>query len=200
MAAKIISKIHREFRHNRLALFDEMNIVQTKKHIDKLYKKTLRIIKSELLAVANEIYEEFVAELIDMGFDGDLGSIDETWIDEFLNKYSPVTKYVFVNEIARKRSRLFEALIADFENRLESYETTEKSLKRQVKQNVIELEDDLETETYKKFGVEKVQWVAEHDHKTCGVCEEMDGEIFNIDDVPHKPHINCRCYLVPVKE
>lgn len=193
-------KIHREFRHNRLALFDEMNIVQTKKHVDKLYKNILKVIKSELLAVANEIYAEYVDELIEMGFDGDLGNIDETWIDEFLSKYSPVTKYVFTNEIDRKNSRLFEALVADLDDRLASYTTAENLLKRQVKQCGIELEDNIKKETYKKFGVEKVQWVSEHDHKTCDVCNELDGEIFELDDAPDKQHINCRCYLIPVKE
>lgn len=198
--ARITSKIHREFRHNRLALFDEMNVIQVKKHVDKLYKSINKVIKSELLAVANDIYEEYAAEVVELGFDGDLGSIDETWIDEFLSKYSPVTKYVFVNEIDRKSSRLFEALVADLEDRLASYATAENLLKRQVKQCGIELEDDIAEKTYKEFGVEKVQWVAEHDHKTCGVCNELDGQIFDLNDAPNKQHINCRCYLIPIKE
>lgn len=198
--ARITSKLHREFKHNRLALFDEMNIVQTKKHVDKLYKKVLKAIKSEFLRIANDIYAEVADELIEMGFDGDLGSIDESWIDEFLNKYSPVTKYVFINEIDRKNSRLFEALVASLEDRLESYKTAENLLKRQVKQCGIEFEDDITYTTYKEFGVKKVQWVAEHDIKTCGVCDELDGEVFELEDAPDKQHINCRCYLIPVKE
>ena len=198
--ARITSKLHREFRHNRLALFDEMNIVQTKKHVDKLYKKVLKAVKSELLRIANDIYAEVADELIEMGFDGDLGSIDESWIDEFLNKYSPVTKYVFINEIDRKNSRLFEALVASLEDRLESYETAENLLKRQVRQCGIEFEDDITYTTYKEFGVKKVQWVAEHDTQTCGVCDELDGEVFELEDAPAKQHINCRCYLIPIKE
>ena len=198
--ARITTKIHREFRHNRLALFDEMNIVQTKKHVDKLYKNILKIIKSELLAVANEIYASVADEAIEMGFDGDLGELDEAWIEEFLSQYSPVTKYVFINEIDRKKSRLFEALVASLEERLESYTTAENLLKRQVKQCGIEFEDDITKEVYKDFGVEKVQWVAEHDDKTCGVCNAMDGEVFELDYAPNKLHINCRCYLIPFEE
>ena len=198
--ARITSKIHKEFRHNRLALFDELNIAGVKKHIDKLHKKTLKIVKSEFWAVANDIYAEVADEAIELGFDGDLGDIDENWIQEFFEAYSPVTKYVFINEIERKFSRLFEALVAKLEERLESYEATEKLIVRQVKQSGIEFEDNLVEETYKDLGVKKVQWVAEHDEKTCGVCSELDGQIFELENVPVKPHLNCRCYLIPIKE
>ena len=198
--ARIISKIHKEFRHNRLALFDELNIAGVKKHVNKLHKKIFKIIKSEFLAVANDIYAEIADEAIALGFDGDLGDIDESWIQEFFEEYSPVTKYVFINELERKFTRLFEALIANLEARLESYKTTENLIVRQVKQSGIEFEDKIVEETYQVFGIEKVKWVAEHDHKTCGVCGELDGEIFDLEDAPNKQHINCRCYLIPVKE
>ena len=198
--AKIISKVRQEFRHNRLALFDEMNVAGIKKHVNKLYKRIFQIIKNEFLAVANDIYSGVADELIEMGFDGDLGDIDVTWIEEFFEKYSPVTKYVFKNELERKFSRLFEALIADLEERLNSYETTEKQIVKQIKQEAIELEDEITEETYKALHVEVVKWVAEDDGKTCGVCKELDGEIFTLDDAPKKQHINCRCYLIPVKE
>lgn len=198
--AKITTKIHKEFRHNRLALFDELNTADVKKHVIKLYKKIFKIIKSEFLAVANDIYAEIVNEAIELGFDGDLGNIDEAWLGDFLEKYSPVTKYVFINELERKFSRLFEALIADLEERLESYQTTEKLIARQVKQSGIEFEDDITKKAYEDLGVEKVQWIAEDDDKTCGVCSELDGQIFNLEDVPLKQHINCRCWITPVKE
>ena len=198
--AKIITKIHKEFRHNRLALFDEMNIAQTKKHVNKLYKKIFKIIKEEFSAVVNDIYAEVADEAIELGFDGDLGDLDESWIEEFFTQYSPVTKYVFKNELNRKNSRLFEALIANLEARLESYESAEKSIVKQVKQSGIEFEDKIIEKTYKKFGVEEVMWVTENDDKTCGICNELNGTIFDLNDVPPKPHINCRCYLIPVKE
>ena len=183
-----------------MALFDELNIDSVKKHVNKLNKKIFKIIKSEFFAVANDIYAEIAAEVIELGFDGDLGDIDESWIEEFLKEYSPVTKYVFINELERKFSRLFEALIADLEARLESYKSTENSIIKQVKQKGIELEDELDKKAYKEFGVEKVMWVTEDDEKTCGVCSELDGQIFDLEDVPPKQHYNCRCWIAPVKE
>jgi SPP1 gp7 family putative phage head morphogenesis protein len=177
-----------------------MNIVQIKKHVDKLHKKIFKIIKKEFLAVANDIYSEVADEAIELGFDGDWGDLDEAWIEGFFEEYSSVTKYVLKNEIERKFSRLFEALVSDLEERLESYSTTEKLLTRQVKQSSIEFEDEIAEETYRAFGVKKVMWIAEKDDKTCSVCSELDGEIFDLDKAPDKQHINCRCYLIPVKE
>lgn len=199
-AARITSKIRREFRHNRLALFDEMNVGQVKKHVHKLYKDIVKIIKKEFLLVVDQICAEIYNETLSMGFEGEVREMGIDWLESFLEKYNPVTKYVFSNEIERKESRLFEALVSAMENRYASYATAENLLVRQIKQSCIDLEDEIEHDTYEDVGVEKVQWVAEDDSKTCGVCRALDGEIFDIDEAPPKQHYNCRCYLIPVKE
>ena len=177
-----------------------MNIAQTKKHIDKLYKDVFKAVKNEFLAILNPLYQEIYDEAIALGFDGDLRDLDEAWIEEFFDEYNPVTKYVFSNEVDRKKSRLFESLVASTKERHQSYKTAENLIIRQIKQYAVELEDAVAKTVYKDVGVEKVEWVAEHDHKTCGVCSELDGEVFNLKDAPDKQHPNCRCYLIPVKE
>ena len=177
-----------------------MNIAQTKKHIDKLYKSVFKAVKNEFLAILNPLYQEIYDEAIALGFDGDLRDLDEAWIEEFFDEYNPVTKYVFSNEVDRKKSRLFESLVASTKERHQSYKTAENLIIRQIKQYAVELEDAVAKTVYKDVGVEKVEWVAEHDHKTCGVCSELDGEVFNLKDAPDKQHPNCRCYLIPVKE
>lgn len=185
-------------------MFDELNIVGVKKHVSKLYKDVYKVIKKEFLAILNPLYQEIYDEAIALGFDGDLRDLDEAWIEDFFDEYNPVTKYVFSNEIGRKESRLFESLVATMDStnatKLQSYKTAENLLVKQVKQYAIDLEDSVAMTVYKAVGVKKVQWVAENDHKTCGDCKEMDGEVFDIDNAPSKLHPNCRCYLVPVKE
>jgi SPP1 gp7 family putative phage head morphogenesis protein len=155
---------------------------------------------AEFLKVANEIYQTIYDEAVAMGFDGDIRNLDEAWIEEFFDRYNPVTKYVFSNEIDRKESRLFEALVSNELERLKSYAYAERLITSQIEQYAIDLEDSIAKVVYEDTGVEKVMWVAEHDHKTCGLCQELDGEIFDLEDAPPKQHINCRCYLVPVKE
>ena len=198
-AEKIIKKLSREFRHNRLAHFDEMNVIQTRKHIKKLYGDVEKIIRKELVNLLLPLEDEYYDIALDMGFDGDLEDLDESFIEEFFEEYNPVTKYVFKNELVRKESRLFESMVAVPLDKVHSYKTAEKLLVRQVKQSVIDLEDEVAKSVYKALGVKKVQWVAEHDEKTCGVCHELDGLIYDLKDIPPKQHYQCRCYLIPVK-
>ena len=177
-----------------------MNVVDVRKHIKKLYKKNYEIITKEFLDILNPLYEEIYDEALALGFDGDLRDLDEGWIEEFFDEYNPTTKQVFSNELGRKESYLFEAIVSDVVTRHQSYTKAEKYLARQVKQGGIDLEDAVAKTVYKDLGVTKVKWVAEKDYKTCGVCAELDGEVFDLEDAPPKQHHNCRCYLVPVKE
>ena len=165
-----------------------------------LYKKITNIVTEEFEKIANPIAEDIYNECFALGFKGKKKKIDVAWVDEFFREYNPVTRYIFANEIDRKKSRLFEALIANELERLQSYKQAEKLIHTQVRQYSIDLEDAVVLTVFKVLGVKKVQWVAEDDHKTCGVCNELDGQVFDIEKVPPKQHYNCRCYLVPVKE
>ena len=198
-AARITAKIHREFRHNRLALFDELNLLAVKKHVARLYKDTYKIIKKEFSAQLNPIYQEAFDEALALGFDGEAQDLDEGWIEDFFDEYSPVTKYVFRNELKRKESRLFESLVASKKERPTSYKTAENLLKRQIRQSAIELEDSIFLLAFEDAGVKKVRWVTEKDPHTCSACKALDGKIFLLKDAPPKQHYNCRCFLVPVK-
>lgn len=177
-----------------------MNVIGVKKHINKLYKDIYKIIKNEFVTILNSVYQEIYDEAIALGFDGELRNLDEAWIEEFFGKYSPVTKYVFSNEIDRKESYLFEAIVSDPSFSLQSYAKAERLLVGQIKQYAIELEDDIAKVVYEDTGVEKVQWVAKIDYKTCSDCGGLNGEIFDLDEAPEKQHYGCRCYLIPVKE
>ena len=200
VAERITSKIHKEFRHNRLALFDELNISDIKKHVHKLYKSVYKTVKQEFLKVVNEIYQTIYDESVAMGFDGDIRNLDEAWIEEFFDWYNPVTKYVFSNELDRKESRLFEALVSNELERLKSYAYAERLITQQIEQYAIDLEDTIAKVVYEDTNVKKVMWNAEQDHRTCGDCAELDGQIFELNKVPPKQHYQCRCWLTPVKE
>ena len=183
-----------------MALFDELNISSVKKHVHKLYKSIYKTVRQEFLKVVNEIYQVVYDEAVEMGFDGDIRNLDEAWVDEFFDWYNPVTKYVFSNEIDRKESRLFEALVSNELERLKSYAYAERLITQQIEQYAIDLEDTIAKVVYEDTNVKKVMWNAEQDHRTCGDCSELDGQIFELKDVPPKQHYMCRCWLTPVKE
>lgn len=196
-AARITKKIRKEFRHNRLALFDELNVPQTRKHIKKLYRDVYKHIKQEFLAVVERIKQEIYQESLNMGFDGDIREIDAAWLEEFFDQYNPVTMYVFSHELERKESRLFEALVANKAEILRSYANAESLIIGQVKQYAIDMEDAIAEVVYKDTGVKKVIWVSEHDDRVCGACNELDGMVFDLGEAPAKQHWQCRCYLMP---
>lgn len=183
-----------------MALFDEMNIVQTKSHINKLYTKVFSAVRKEFLKIIAPITQEIYAEALDVGFDGDIRDLDEAWVEELFEEYNPVTKYVFANEIERKKMRLFESLVADKAGRMQSYKTAERLLIKQIKQYAIELEDAITKVVYKDIGVQYVKWNAEDDAKTCGTCKDLNGQVFKLDEAPDKQHYACRCTLLPVKK
>jgi len=52
---------------------------------------------------------------------------------------------------------------------------------------------------YKDKGVEEIKWVASLGARTCPICEELNGQIYEINSAPRPPaHVNCRCSLVPI--
>lgn len=54
-------------------------------------------------------------------------------------------------------------------------------------------------DTYKKAGLEKLQFYAAEDERTCDECGELHEQIFDFDDAPICPiHCSCRCVLLPV--
>ena len=180
-------------------MFDELNVTGIRKHIKKLYKKSLSTIQEEFISIFQTLCQEVADEARALGYDGDIQDLDEGWVEEFFEEYSPVTKYVFSNEIDRKESYLFEALVADMATKNQSYKKAEKYLINQVRQGGIEFDDAVAKAVYKAVGVKKVRWIAEDDSKTCGVCRGLDNKVFPLEEVPPKQHHNCRCYILPVR-
>lgn len=53
-------------------------------------------------------------------------------------------------------------------------------------------------ETFYREGQQQVKWVAAGDSRTCSECADLDGRIFDIENVPPLPlHPLCRCTVIP---
>lgn len=123
---------------------------------------------------------------------------DDEWIMEYLEEYDPVTKYVYKNEVERKRDRLAEAVNASTEKAKEFT----RGLGYWVQMTAHYVDDVSDTATIKAFkdaGVTVVRWNSQEDGKVCKECRDRDGIEYPIDDIPPKPHWGCRCYLTAVK-
>ena len=124
--------------------------------------------------------------------------ITERWLNRMLEEADPVVKYRFETETQRKKDRLIEALIASHNKRDE----IDKALRLWTLQVAHYADKSVERATidaYGDLGVEEVEWVTMEDNRVCSECDELDGNIYPIDEVPPKPHIRCRCELIPAE-
>lgn len=55
--------------------------------------------------------------------------------------------------------------------------------------------------TFRRNGIESVEWLTAHDERLCSQCEPLDGQRFALGSEPDCPlHPQCRCTLLPVIE
>lgn len=200
-------KIRSEFNHLSVLSFDELNVVRVKKETKAMFKRLLDFNREEYLKIIEQARSYALSYLSDdekkkeseEKFDRD------SFLEYVLTTYNFVTGYLYEAEAERKRLRLSEEMSTarQFLDR-NRYRT---SLSRaanlwftQSGQYAIDLEDQTVLDVWKRAGVEKVQWISEDDSRTCSHCKTLDGQVFDIDKVPHKTHYNCRCKVLPYKD
>lgn len=169
--------------------FDEINKI--KKDVDDCYKECFKETRLRYLDIARRYYKKASEKDKE-------DVIDLMWIDNFLSSYDPITKYVFVNEVDRKRARTFEAIVATQSTK--DVDTSIRLWAGQVKQWADEVTDEATIQGFKDRGVKYVKWNTEKDDRRCKICYDREGKIYPIDKVPEKPHIGCRCWLTVAKE
>lgn len=123
---------------------------------------------------------------------------DRDWMLDFLEEYDPVTKYVYKNEVERKRDRLAEAVNASTAKATEFNRGLGYWI--QMTAHYADAVSDAATiKAFKDSGVKKVRWHAQKDGKVCLLCLARDGKVYSINNIPPKPHWGCRCYLTAEK-
>ena len=209
----LIVVITRIFKKSRLTLdFDHINqpVRTIQAESKRVYKQLEEKNRKAFLDLGYLVYIEAFQEAAPDAVDVEIlqkakKAISEKWLDRLQSEYSPVTKYVYIREIERKRARFFESIVADTEAKLRrdmeaDYRSAENAWIRQTRQAMIDTEDRAAITAYKDAGVEHVRWNSQEDAKVCEECARIDGMVFPIDRVPDKPHRNCRCYITPVKD
>ena len=71
---------------------------------------------------------------------------------------------------------------------------------RLVRTELARAQNQGQLDSYRKRGIKHVKWSAAHDDRTCGICKEYDGKIFDINKCPIILHPNCRCTPLPVMD
>lgn len=202
---KVIKAINRysieKFGNLRSKLsIDELNSLENmqkvssgvSKNVQKVYADAWIFVRKVYIALANYVYK------------GDFGGkeltrlLDEVWLDETLQEYDPVVKYVFNNEVERKEARLFEAIMGSTNPGAE-IDAALRSWVLMTSEFAVRVADNAHLQALKDLGVDRVKWVSEKDNKVCRVCYKRDGKIYPLFAIPPKPHMNCRCHVERVK-
>lgn len=192
---KAIERINRviqhEFSNMRRSILAFDNIYAVQNAVNGAYSAILTAVKKIYLEIANDAYKAVTER--DGGF-------SMMWLEMFLLDYDQLTKYVFTHEYDRKRARTFEALVASKKKDVsQEIKQAMVNLAIQTKQYADEITDTATLQGYKDSGVERVVWVTEQDGRVCRECKSRQGRTYDVNKVPVKPHIRCRCYLLPTK-
>lgn len=168
--------------------FDELNVISASHEI---YNKVYALVEQEAARLSKAVYKKYKREENEETFDA------TAFVLALLLGYNPITKYIFKNELDRKRARFAESLIAS--------ETPHEEVARAMRLVAgmsAQFMDDATFETlvqvFRDNGVERVRWVTSPDDRRCKQCASMHNKIYSIDDIPVKPHIHCRCWIEEV--
>lgn len=196
MADKTILRLNRrtiklfEATKNKLwtAKFDELNVIREIKdlyaHLDKENKK-------EFISLFLKKYEEICGKK-------ESDEYAEYHVSMILEEPHPVTRYAYNAEVFRKRDRATEGINAV--PAIEKNHEIEKAMRfwsQMTTWYVDFVSDEANIAALKKMGIQKVVWHKQADEYVCKTCQDMDGNVYSINNIPPKPHPSCRCYVTP---
>ena len=165
--------------------FDELNVISVSHEI---YDEALKITEQEVARLVKSVYDSYRVS-------GALTAPEAlAVVAALMVAYNPTTKYVYKNELDRKRSRFVEGVIAS-ETPREEVKLAERLLVALNKQFADDATFDALVKAYEDDGVKKVRWITAEDDRRCKECKSMHGKVYDIDKIPPKPHMHCRCYV-----
>ena len=188
---KTIAYLNKQYAKlfRKLTSFDELNVIEVSREI---YSEVLKVVEKEATRLVKSVYDS-ISET------GAMAAEDAyAFVVTLMMTYNPVTKYIYKNELDRKRSRFAEGVIAS-DTPMEEVELAKRLLAAMNKQFADDVTFESVIQAYRDDGVEKVRWVTALDDRRCKECKSRHGKIYEIDYVPSKPHLHCRCYVEKVK-
>lgn len=183
---QLVIRIYHAFQEFKATDFDELNVVII---AAELYQRLMQINREAYLLLMRYYLMLEAQEGEDYG-----DEMFDLWLDDLLRTPSAVMKYSYESESIRKRDRLVEALIGTNG----SVQEIDKAMRYWTQQTgwfALEVADEALKRGRVLRGVRYVKWVSENDTRVCTDCMAMNGKIFPIQNVPPKPHPNCRCRL-----
>lgn len=189
---KTIAYLNKQYTKlfRRVTSFDELNVIAVSHEI---YDEALKVVEQEATRLVKTVYDSYrESETIP-------ASEALAMVVAMLGAYNPVTKYVYENELDRKRARFAEGVISS-DTPAEEVALAKRLLAAMNKQFADDATFDAVVKAYTDDGVKRVRWITAVDDRRCKECKARHHKIYNIDNIPPKPHLHCRCYVEKVDE
>lgn len=169
----------------RLTSFDELNVINVSHEI---YDEAVILTEQEVTRLVKAVYDSTREG-------GEIPASDAlSLVLTLMLAYNSVTKYVYRNEMERKRSRFTESVIAS-DRPNEEIALAKRLMIATNKQFAEDATFEAMVQAYRDDGVEKVRWITAVDDRRCEECRSRHGKIYPINSIPPKPHRFCRCYI-----
>ena len=184
---KVITYLSKQYSKlfSRVTSFDELNVINVSHEI---FNEAVILTEREVTRLVKAVYDS-------KREGGEISPADAlSLVLTLMLAYNPVTKYIYRNEMDRKRSRFAEGVIASDSPREEIALATRLMIATN-KQFAEDATFEAVVQAYKDDGVENVRWVTAEDDRRCKECKSRHGKIYPINNIPAKPHRYCRCYI-----
>ena len=184
---KVIAYLSKQYAKlfKRLTSFDELNVINVSHEI---FDEAVILTEQEVTRLVKTVYDS-------KREGGEISSADAlSLVLTLMLAYNPVTKYIYRNEMDRKRSRFAEGVIAS-DRPSEEVALAKRLMIATNKQFAEDATFAAIVQAYKDDGVERVRWVTAEDDRRCVECKSRHGNIYPINNIPPKPHRYCRCYV-----
>lgn len=195
-------KLQNQFNKTRLKLnsFHELSNMEIRKRITSLFNK---IGASNRQYIEDCLEDAFIKrkKLKNCKDVKDYMKIIGFDIDKYFDTYSRTLLFVYLNELQRREARYAEGTIAigdmNSADMLNHQKRNVSSMSKMADEVAVDAERESTLLSFKHDGFTKVVWVSEMDDRVCGECELLNGQVFDIDNVPERPHQGCRCEIEP---
>ena len=184
---KTIAYLNKQYAKlfSKVTSFDELNVISVSHEI---YDEALKVTEKEAARLVKSVYDSTSEE------HAMSGESALAFVLALMLAYNPVTKYVYKNELDRKRSRFAEGVISSDTPR-EEVELAKRLLIGMNKQFADDATFDATVKAFEDDGVKRVRWITAADDRRCQECKSRHGKVYDIDKIPAKPHLHCRCYV-----
>ena len=193
-------------------------------HAEVAYGVTQQVVEKLAEDIYSDTYYHSGFELAKgIGVTIAFASIDEKLIDQVIKKPWAVDGLNFSDRIWTQKTQMVNRLHTSLTRMLSRGEAPNKAIKEMTKyvsdsyknktyaaRRLVLTESayfssQAQKESFKKFGVEKYQFIATLDFRTSDICREMDKKVFDMKDytvgVNAPPlHVHCRSTTVPYFE